>query len=132
VLGDTPHGVRRIARLSTGSFDGPRRKGTVLPGGGGWMLMRRDDVREIEVRVTLETDDKQLIYMKWRGLRHGPKEVVDRLYRGETIDPAAHYFRATPFFETSSEKYRWMIRICSVATGTLAASRRILHVFQVL
>jgi hypothetical protein len=44
ILGNTPYGVRRIARLNTGSFEGPKLKGTVLPGGGGWMLIRRDDV----------------------------------------------------------------------------------------
>jgi hypothetical protein len=38
-LGDTPYGARRIARFGTGSFEGPKLKGTVLPGGAGW---RRD------------------------------------------------------------------------------------------
>ena len=132
ILGNTPYGVRRIARLSTGKFGGPKLKGTVLPGGGGWMLIRRDDVLEIEVRLTLETDDTQQIYMNWKGLRHGPKEVIDRLYRGETVDPRSYYFRTTPYFETSSEKYSWLNRICSIATGSLAASERTLHIFQVL
>jgi len=131
VLGDTPYGIRRIARLNTGSFEGPKLRGIVL-GGGGWMLMRRDDVLEIEVRLTLETDDKQQIYMNWKGLRHGPKEIIDRLYRGETVDPGAYYFRTTPYFETSSERYGWMNRICSIAAGSLAASERTLHVFEVL
>jgi hypothetical protein len=103
ILGNTPYGVRRIARLSTGSFEGPKLKGTVLPGGGGWMLTRRDDVLEIEVRLTLETDDNQQIYMNWKGLRHGPKEVIDRLYRGETADPTSYYFRTTPYLETAAE-----------------------------
>jgi Protein of unknown function (DUF3237) len=33
VLGDTSYGVRRIARLNAGSFEGPKLKGIVLPGG---------------------------------------------------------------------------------------------------
>ena len=87
-LGDTPQGGRRIVRLGTGSFEGPKLKGTVLPGGGGWSLMRRDDVLEIGGHgLALETDDKQHIYMTWKGFRHGPKEVIDRLNRGETVDP---------------------------------------------
>jgi Protein of unknown function (DUF3237). len=87
---------------------------------------------EIEVRITLQTDDKQHIYMHWKGLRHGPKEVMDRLNRGEDVDPATYYFRTTPYFETSSEKYSWMNRICSIATGSRKASERTLEVFQVL
>jgi Protein of unknown function (DUF3237) len=104
----------------------------VLPGGACWMLMRHDDVLEIEVRITLETDDKQQIYMSWKGFRHGPKEVIDRLNRGETVDPETYYFRTTPYFETSSEKYGWLNRICSVATGSRKASGRSFEVFQVL
>ena len=89
-LGDTPYGRRRIAQFVGGSFDGPKLKGTVLPGGGGWMLIRRDDVLEIDVRITLETDDKQQIYMTWKGFRHGPKDVIDRLNRGEPVDPETY------------------------------------------
>ena len=62
ILGDTPYGMRRIARLNSGNFDGPKLKGTVLPGGGAWTLVRRDDVLDIEVRLLLETGDKHQIY----------------------------------------------------------------------
>jgi Protein of unknown function (DUF3237) len=132
ILGETPYGIRRIARHTAGSFEGPKLKGAVLPGGGAWTILRRDDVLEIEVRITLETDDKQHIYVHWKGLRHGPKEVIDRLNRGENVDPAMYYFRTTPYFETNSKKYGWMNRICSIATGSRNASGRTLEVFQVL
>jgi hypothetical protein len=131
-LGDTPYGRRRVARFGTGSFEGPKLKGIVLPGGGGLTLIRRDDVLELDVRITLETDDKHQIYMTWKGFRHGPKEVIDRLSRGETVDSGTYYFRITPYFETSSEKYGWMNRMCSIATGLVAASKRRFEVFQVL
>jgi hypothetical protein len=117
-LGETPYGERRVARFEGGSFEGPKLRGSVLPGGGGWMLLRRDGVLDIEVRIVLETNDKQMIYMHWKGFRHGPKQVIDRLNRGEVVDPSSYYFRTTPYFETSSEKYSWLNRICSVATGS--------------
>ena len=104
----------------------------MLPGGGGWSLIRRDEVLEVDVRLILETDDKHQIYMAWKGLRHGPKEVMERLYRGEIVEPRAYYFRTTPYFETSSEKYGWMNGICSIASGSLGANARMLDVFQVL
>jgi len=131
-LGDTPYGRRRIFHFDGGSFDGPKLKGRVLPGGGGTSLIRRDDALEVDVRLILETDDKNQIYMAWKGLRHGPKEVMDRLYRGEIVDPRTYYFRTTPYFETSSEKYAWLNRTCSIATGSRTASARSLQVFQVL
>lgn len=131
-LGDTPYGGRRIFHFNGGSFEGPKLKGRVLPGGGGWSLIRRDEVLEVDVRLILETDDQHQISTAWKGLRHGPKEVMERLYRGEIVEPGAYYFRATPYFETSSEKYGWMNRICSIASGSLGANARTLEVFQVL
>jgi hypothetical protein len=90
-LCDTPYGSRRVGRFGLGNFEGPMLKGTVLPGGACWMLMRRDDVLEIDARITLETGDKQQIYMTWKAFRHGPKEVIDRLNRGDAIDPEMYY-----------------------------------------
>src|SRR5258705_2254287 len=119
-LGDTPYGSRRIFRLNTGSFEGPKLKGMVLPGGGGWSLMRRDDVLEFKTRLTLETDDKAQIYLNCNGLRHRPKEVIDRLNRGESVDPGTYYFRGTPYFETGSEKKPWMNRACPNFSGARA------------
>jgi Protein of unknown function (DUF3237) len=71
-------------------------------------------------------------YMTWKGFRHGPKDVIDRVNRGEIVDPGTYYFRTTPYFETGSEKYSWMNRICSIATGSRTASGRTIQVFQVL
>ena len=131
-LGETPYGSRRIFRFDSGKFEGPKLKGTVLPGGGGTALTRHDDVMEIEARLTLVTDDNEKIYVTWKGLRHGPKEVIDRVNRGETVDPGTYYFRTTPYFETGSQKYAWLNRICSIATGSRNASGRTIQVFQVL
>ncbi|HEY1312072.1 MAG TPA: DUF3237 domain-containing protein [Pseudolabrys sp.] len=131
-VGDTPYGSRRIFRFDSGNFEGPKLKGTVLPGGGGTALTRHDDVLEIEARLTLETNDNEKIYMTWKGLRHGPKDTIDRVNRGEIVDPGTYYFRTTPYFETGSQKYAWLNGICSIATGSREASGRTIQVFQIL
>ena len=100
--------------------------------GSDWLLLRRDGVLQLDVRLMLETDDKALIYMTYRGLRHGPADVIAKLGRGEAVDPSLYYFRATPYFETAAEKYAWMNGICCIATGSRAASGPTYHVFQVL
>jgi hypothetical protein len=131
-LGATPYGSRRIFRFDSGTFEGPKLRGKVLPGGGGLALTRNDGVLEIEARVALETDDNAHIYMTWKGLRHGPKDIIDRVNRGEIADPETYYFRATPYFETGAEKYAWLNRICSIATGSRMAGARTIQVFEVL
>src|SRR5260370_32436146 len=40
-LGTVPHGIRSIVPVTGGDFEGPRLRGKVLPGGGGWLLLPR-------------------------------------------------------------------------------------------
>jgi hypothetical protein len=116
-LGTVPHGVRIIVPVTGGDFDGPRLRGRILPGGGDWLLLRSDDVLELDLRITLQTDDHALIYMTFQGLRHGPPDVIAALGRGEAVDPASYYFRTVPRFETSAEKYAFLNRIIAVGVG---------------
>jgi hypothetical protein len=66
-IGENPHGNRQIVPVTGGSFEGPRLKGKVLPGGGDWLLVRPDGVGELDVRATLQTDDGAFIYVTYRG-----------------------------------------------------------------
>jgi len=116
-LGAVPHGIRIIVPVTGGDFDGPRLRGQILPGGGDWLLLRSDDVLELDLRITLETDDHALIYMTFQGLRHGPPDVIAALSRGEAVDPASYYFRTVPRFETSAEKYAFLNRMITVGSG---------------
>jgi Protein of unknown function (DUF3237) len=132
-LGATPNGSRRIATVTGGRFKGERLSGTLQPApGGDWLLLRPDGATILDVRITLETDDRELIYMTYRGVRHGPPEVMARLAKGEAVDPKSYYFRTTPVFETASEKYGWLNRIVSVATGRREASGPVYEVYEVL
>jgi hypothetical protein len=132
-LGQTPKGVRRIALVTGGQFQGDRLRGKVHGGpGGDWMILRNDGVLSLDVRLTLETDDQQLIFMSYQGVRHGPQEVMERLGRGEQVDPKEYYFRMVPSFETSSKKYDWLNKIICVATGKRDATGPTYQVFEVL
>jgi len=132
-VGATPNGHRRIATVSGGTFEGERLNGTIQPSpGGDWLLLRPDGALVLDVRLTLETDDGQLIYMTYRGLRHGPAEVIARLNRGESVDPTTYYFRTTPVFETAAAKYDWLNRIVAVASGRREASGPVYEVYEVL
>jgi hypothetical protein len=132
MVGATPIGERRIAKVTDGTFTGPEMNGKILPGGGDWLLLRSDGSLQLDVRVTLETDDGALIFMTYRGFRHGPAEVMARLNKGEDVDPSEYYFRVAPFFETGAEKYDWLNRIVAVGTGHRLASGPVYEVYQIL
>ncbi len=131
-LGATPFGERRIVYLTGGSFTGDRLKGRILPGGGDWLLGRADGTMQLDVRLTLEADDKALIFMTYRGIRQGPKEVIARLNAGEPVDPSEYYFRTTPYFETAAERYAWLNTICTVGIGDRTPEGPRYAVYEVL
>jgi hypothetical protein len=116
-VGAGPHGARVTAPITDGRFEGPRLRGRVLPGGGDWTILRGDGVLELDLRVTLETDDGALIHMTSFGLRHGSAEVLAALARGENVDPSAYYFRTLPRFETGDPRYEFLNRLLALARG---------------
>jgi hypothetical protein len=131
-IGAVPHGVRVTVPIADGHFEGPRLRGRVLPGGGDWTLLRGDGVLELDLRVTLATDDGALIHMTSFGLRHGPPAVIAALGRGEPVDPSAYYFRTSPRFETAHAKYAFLNRLVALSTADRRAEGPIYTIDEIL
>jgi len=132
-IGAVPHGTRRTAPLMGGSFEGPRLRGRVLPGGSAdWQLLRADGVLELDLRATLRADDGGLIWMKSFGFRHGPPNVMAAIGRGETVDPTSYYFRTTLRFETGHPAYAFLNRLVAVSSGDRRAEGPIYTIHEVL
>jgi cation transport regulator ChaC len=131
-IGATPNGNRRIGLVAGGTFEGPRLKGTVLPGGADWIIVRPDASTTLDVRLVLQTDDGATIGMTYRGMRHGPTAVMDRVNKGEMVDPSAYYFRTAVVFETASEKYDWLNRVIAIGTGHRPPEGPVYDIFEVL
>lgn len=131
-IGRTPNGDRRIGLVAGGSFQGERLRGTVLPGGTDWIILRPDGSTTLDVRLVLQTDDGATIGMTYRGMRHGPPAVMERMNRGEIVDPSEYYFRTSVAFETAAAKYDWLNRIIAVGTGRRPPEGPVYDVFEVL
>lgn len=131
-VGISPLGQRRIIPITGGRFCGPRLSGRILPGGADWQVTRAGDITEVDARYTLETHDGDLIYVSNRGLRHGPREVLERLAAGLPVEPHRYYFRTTPVFETGASTLAWLNKIVAVASGERHADNVIITVFEVI
>lgn len=131
-IGETAKGRNRVIPITGGTFEGPQLKGSILPGGADWQLIRTDGVAEVVARYTLKTDDGALISVVNRGYRHGPAEIIEKLYRGEAVDPESYYFRTTPTFEVAAEKYTWLNRHIFIGVGQREPDQVIIKYYQVL
>jgi hypothetical protein len=132
-VGASPLGTRRIVPVAGGTFRGDRLSGDVMPNAAAdWVLVRADGSVQLDVRLTLQTDDDTLIYMSYRGVRHSSPEVAQRMARGDSVEPDEYYFRTTPVFETASPKYAWLNNIVSVGVGERLATGVKYKVFEIL
>ncbi len=132
VVGDTGGPFRRVGIVTSGTFVGERLSGKVLDGSNDWQDVRRDGSTTLDVRLTLQTDDGIFLTMAYRGVRHGPEDVMNRLNRNEAVDPSEYYFRIVATFEAPTGSYAWLNGIVSVGTGHRFPDGPVYSVFEVL
>ena len=131
VIGQTPNAFRRVGIIQGGSFEGERLSGEVVSG-NDWQAVRTDSCIKLDVRLVLKTKDGALIVMTYQCSRAGPPSVIEKLDKGETVDPDSYYFRMSPLFETSAPKYDWMNRIIAIGTGYRMPDGPLYSIFEVL
>jgi hypothetical protein len=76
-----------------GTVDGPRIKGKIVQPSGDWLRTMANGLNRLDVRLTIQTDDDQIIYVS---------------YNGATLNAGDCYFVTAPTFETKSERYAWL------------------------
>jgi hypothetical protein len=132
VPGDTGVGLRRVIPILGGTVSGDGVNGTIYPVGADFQVIRPNGFTEVEAKYAFETDDGAVVYIENVGIRFGPKEALDRIARGEAVDPALIYFRSVPKFETGSARHRWLMENLFVGVGARYPDRVEIDVHQVL
>jgi muconolactone delta-isomerase len=117
-FGETADGYRRIVPLTGGTFRGPEMSGKLLPGASAdWQVLRPDGTALGDIRYTLQTDRGDLLSVRSRSVRHGPAEVLERVARGEDVDPHEYTFRASTRIETAASGLDWLNKGIFVSVG---------------
>ena len=100
-VGQTSHGTRFVIPIVGGTFEGPKMKGTIIPGGADYQLQDAEHGRtEIEAIYSIRTDDGVNIHIRNKGLICTGQD--------ENGNPQ-FYFRTAPQFEAPwDSKYAWL------------------------
>ena len=117
IVGQTPLGMRQIFIVKGGSFEGPKMRGDLLPGGGDWAIMRTDGAVQLDVRATIRTDDGAHIYATYGGIIAAEPAVFARLLGGEDVPLSDYYCYTNPTFQTGAEKYAWLNQTMAIGRG---------------
>jgi hypothetical protein len=117
-LGDVPGGHRRIVPLTGGTFTGPELNGLLLPGASAdWQIVLPDGTALGDIRYTLQTDGGDLLYVRSRGTRHGPADVLARLGRGSEVDASEYTFRTSTHIEAATSELDWLNNGVFISVG---------------
>ena len=130
--GEIGHGVRRIIPILGGEVRGAEVNGKICAFGADFQIIRANELIELEAKYAFETDDGAVVYVENTGIRFGPVDLLQKLKRGEPVDPELIYFRTVPKFETGHEKYRWLMENLFVGSAARHADRVVIDVHQVL
>ena len=131
-MGPGPLGERRIIAILGGSFEGPLMRGTVLPGGNDWQIVREDGVLEVDARYALREDRGGAIRVVSQGYRHGPPEVLAALGRGEEVDPSTYFFRSVLRFETGAPELAFLNKTIAIAKAERKSRHVLLTAYRLL
>ncbi|MEM6585964.1 MAG: DUF3237 domain-containing protein [Pseudomonadota bacterium] len=129
-IGSTPHGLRGIAPITAGRFEGPLLNGRVLSG-SDWFINRADGNLAIDVRLTLETHDNALIYLSYKGRMTADADAMARFRRGERLDEDEYSLSVVANFECGDERYRWLNDAIAVAVGEQTPDGPVYTIYEV-
>ncbi len=129
-IGATRAGHRGIAPVTGGTFVGERLSGRVI-GGHDWVVTRADGTMELDVRLSLETDDGAMLYLAYTGSFLGSVTDLKRFRNGETLDPGDYALRTIARFEGGGDAYRWLQDALIVGIGEQTRTGPIYHLFEV-
>jgi hypothetical protein len=113
---DAPQAVgqRVVVNVPGGTVHGPKINCVVIPPGGDWFTPMPDGTLRLDVRLTIKTDDGELILVEYGGVVVPTKDGGERFNKGEQISSQDAYFITAPRFTTASKNYEWLNQIQAV------------------
>ncbi len=125
--------TRAAIYAASGTVEGPRLNGRVIPmSGGDFPLVRPDGVIDFDARYLLEADDGAVIYMQNRGYRWGSEEAMAKMARNEPVRPDEYYMRVSPKFDAPAGPHEWLSRHVFVGVAEKIPGANRIHYFIVL
>ena len=132
--GPTTDGLERgYVGVLGGTVKGPKFNGSIVPHtGGDWPSIFPNNTCDFNARYLIEADDGTLIQIRNTGVRHGPKEVLDRLQNYEPVDPSEYYMRVTPRFDAPEGPHGWLSRTIFIGKANRRENESIFTYWAVL
>jgi len=131
-IGRGPFGARFVTDISSGSFEGARLRGSILPSGGVSILFDPEGNGHGDGRLVLETNDGAYIYAQYQAVFATNDRIQEMLAKREETEYGDCYFVAQFRLETGSKGYQWLNLVMAVAEGRLLRRGVEYRVYEVM
>lgn len=110
---DGKNGRRQLIPILSGTvegvdMEGRSLRGTVFPGGVDSQVIRPSGKCELSARYGVKLEDGRSFFIENNGIRTVPTQYVEKVLRGEFVDPSLYYFVTTPILEAYDDNLRWL------------------------
>jgi len=118
VVKDGPVGTRVIAEVGTVEVAGEKLNASMVGSAAAdWVTLSPDNsYGMLDVRITLQTDDGEILYVEYGG----------------RIDLASGKVVSAPLFQTGAEKYDWLNRMQAVGVGQNTPEKLVYELYEVV
>ena len=120
-IGTAHGGIRAIAEVVGGNFEGKRLRGAVLTPGADWAKVEDGHI-ELDVRLNLKTDDGAGIYMTYTGVLEQNTTIAEAMSEGGESQYGDNQFLTQPRFECGDERYAWLNQVVAIAEGRMVSN----------
>lgn len=117
VIGETPDGYRVNFFITGGTVRGPGLDAQLLVGGVDWMTIRPDGTGVVDVGVTYETREGDLILEQSGGVLQLDSTQLTQVRAGVFVGSAPYY--SSPQWRTSAPAWAWLNREQGFGVGAV-------------
>ncbi|MGH8186465.1 MAG: DUF3237 domain-containing protein [Steroidobacteraceae bacterium] len=112
-------------QMTRATLQGPNINATTLMPGIDWFTPYPGGYGRPHVRLAFRTDDGALVLLEYRGIVHATAAFTRAVERDTATQWDDQYMRMAMTFDTSAERYAWLMESLFIARGRLAGAKAI-------
>lgn len=107
------------------TLEGPNIRATTVMPGIDWFTPHADGFGRPHVRLAFRTSDGALVLLEYHGIVHATAAFTRAVERDASTHWDDQYMRMALTFDTSVERYAWLMQSLFIARGRLLSAKAI-------
>jgi hypothetical protein len=116
---------RQFWQMTRATLDGPNIRATSVMPGIDWFTPYPGGYGRPHVRLAFRTDDDALVLLEYHGIVHATAAFTRAVERDTSTQWDDQYMRMSMTFDTSAERYAWLMQSLFIARGRLTGAKAI-------